>query len=350
MTDNREAKNNRLKEIRKWYEESKRTPEQKRQATLRAGGELLATMRRNGASPEAVEMCESRLQGIYSLTADVPEPRDEIVSWTFYYQPPGGTGREVTITSETRRHWRTATTEDIGSIVFLLHNTPQEFGKLDGQNEEEDEMFEGEFHTVGIIHTQSGQQEAPGADDMGNLEGVLVVPEEVLNNVNNEAPPGKIFSGRTQTGEVWSPAPDGQVWMEHPRLKTPRGMLMSDELQCHTDFFIRRGSVGVDPERFWMERGSVAHWCPILQRFISEGERLRQQHWFHNGDGSAQQRYFYNQIEMLDRHGGLANLPMTIDDALDPDLVVTEVRSPDQAVGLKFDVAEKNGKVINVDE
>ena len=57
-------------------------------------------------------------------------------------------------------------------------------------------------------------------------------------------------------------------------------------------------------EKLWHKFGALAYWCPVLKRFISEGERLRLEHWFHNGDGSAQQRYFYNQNEMLDMHGG----------------------------------------------
>ena len=67
-------------------------------------------------------------------------------------------------------------------------------------------------------------------------------------------------------------------------------------------------------ERWWEERGLLAYWCPVLKRFVSEGERLRQEHWFHNGDGSANQRYYYNQMEMLDMHGGLENLPQSIDE------------------------------------
>jgi hypothetical protein len=31
-------------------------------------------------------------------------------------------------------------------------------------------------------------------------------------------------------------------------------------------------------------------------------------HWFHDGDGSAQQRYFYNQVEILKQHGGVSTL------------------------------------------
>jgi len=59
------------------------------------------------------------------------------------------------------------------------------------------------------------------------------------------------------------------------------------------------GNTNRDHEELWKKYGSLEYWCPVLHRFISDGERLRQEHWFHNGDGSANQRYFYNQLEML---------------------------------------------------
>ena len=95
-------------------------------------------------------------------------------------------------------------------------------------------------------------------------------------------------------------------------------------------------------------RGSKAYWCPVLKRFISDGERLRLEHWFHNGDGSAQQRYYYDQIEMLDRHGGLASLPRHLDET-NNEVSLMEVRSPDQVRKRKFQQAELEGKIVNLE-
>lgn len=182
----------------------------------------------------------------------------------------------------------------------------------------------------------------------GHFERVLVVPEEILEGVQNEAPPGKLFSGRALPNTAdWSPAPDGKVWIEHPYLKEPRGTYVPDQEYHLVDFFLQNGYFNnVDPNRFWQERGALAFWCPVLQRFLSEGERLRQEHWFHNGDGSAQQRYFYSQYEMLDKHGGLASLPTHVGD---DDAMVTKVRTADQLLNDNLKQAEKLGKVINLD-
>jgi len=86
---------------------------------------------------------------IYKTTS----PENEIVSWTFNYLPPGKTSsRNITITSEGHRHWRTATTYDVGSIVFLLDE--KEFGELDDLNEEEDEEFPDVMYPTAVIYTQ----------------------------------------------------------------------------------------------------------------------------------------------------------------------------------------------------
>jgi len=75
-------------------------------------------------------------------------------------------------------------------------------------------------------------------------------------------------------------------------------------------------------EKLWKGRGS----------FLLEGERLSQEHWFHNGDGSAQQRYFYDQNEMLDMHGGLESLPSDINEDLDVKVTAAAVEPTDQTI------------------
>jgi hypothetical protein len=111
-------------------------------------------------------------------------------------------------------------------------------------------------------------------------------------------------------------------------------------------------------EKSWRERGSMAYWCPVLKRFISEGEKYRLQHWFHNGDGSAQQRYYYNQFEMLDMHGGLDKIPTTITssnttsirrDDDDESVCFMGVSELEEVITRKRQKAEANGEVVNVD-
>jgi hypothetical protein len=97
----------------------------------------------------------------------------------------------------------------------------------------------------------------------------------------------------------------------------------------------------------WKKNGALAFWCPVLKRFISDGERFRQQHWFHNGDGSAQKRDFYNQMEMLDRNEGLANLPTTIDDT-SSEVSFVGVMNFDEVLANRYARAEKNGEIIRL--
>jgi hypothetical protein len=53
---------------------------------------------------------------------------------------------------------------------------------------------------------------------------------------------------------------------------------------------------------------------------MTEAQRmLRQEHWFHNGNGSAHQRYYYGQNEMLAKYGGLASLPRDFEEHLRSD-------------------------------
>jgi len=110
----------------------------------------------------------------------------------------------------------------------------------------------------------------------------------------------------------------------------------------------------------WVENGLLAYWCPVLQRFISEGERYRLEHWFHNGDGSAQERYYYDQNEMLDMHGGLEKLPTKIptktssscDDEEDDDDRVRflGVMKAEEVIAERRKTAEANGEVVDIDK
>ena len=274
-------------------------------------------MRRNGASDEEIARYKKDFAmadaaaalGASEETGDkiASATGDKIVSATFRY---GLLDRDITITSEGSRHWRRATVYDRGSIVFMVNG--DEFGKFDDLGSDTNE-FEESISTA-IVHTFSGKTEKPWASD-DTFDGLLVVPEGILNGIKNEAPPGRFFSGRSVTNtQSWSPAPDGEVWKQHPLLKEPTGMYFPDEAAFYVDRKIEFGSLVQGrsihlEKKAWWEWGELAYWCPVLKRCICKGEMLRLEHWFHNGDGSAQQRYFYNQNEMLDMHGGLDGMP-----------------------------------------
>lgn len=72
---------------------------------------------------------------------------------------------------------------------------------------------------------------------------------------------------------------------------------------------------------------------------LNEGERLRQKHWFHTGDGSAQQPYFFHQMDMIHR-------PKHYDE---DDMVVTEVRSPEDVLNLRLLRAEEQDEIIIIE-
>jgi uncharacterized protein YcgI (DUF1989 family) len=108
--------------------------------------------------------------------------------------------------------------------------------------------------------------------------------------------------------------------------------------------------------------GAMQYWCPVKRKFMTEGGMLRQEHWFHNGDGSAQQRYFYSQNEMLDKYGGSASLPrgfdqhtvavatsiLTAASSANDELIITQVRSAHEAIDHKFKETEQQGKVTDL--
>ena len=158
---------------------------------------------------------------------ETPDPRHQIVSWTFRYRKGGEGpdsrrgGREITITSEGSRHWRKATVKDVGRIVFL-RDAP-EFGEFDDVGEVPDEEFPDAVIKTAEICTQSGELETPWARDNGTFENVLVVPDEVLDGVNFEsAPPEASLPGLSVPRSPsaprgrWSPAPDRTSLDEAP--------------------------------------------------------------------------------------------------------------------------------------
>jgi hypothetical protein len=186
-----------------------------------------------------------------------------------------------------------------------------------------------------------------------------VVPDTVLCGVNNEAPPGSFFSGKTiRNSTQWTPAPEGKVWYEHPNL-TGSPKYVSDvqywylkrQLELCPGF-----ALDINREiNLFEESGRYKFWCPVKLKFMSEGEMLRQEHWFCNGNGSAQQRRYYTQNEMLDRHGGLSTLPAGYDDtgkqlgaSHDSTLRVTGVRTSNQIIDAKFKQAEETGSILDL--
>jgi len=347
--------NKRLAEIREAYECHKMTPRQEQEKQEEARRGLINGMRSSGVSESMIALFEGDLRAAdsYSKVGDVPndDPRDKIVTKTFAYNNGRGIVAYVTISSEGSRHWRNATIHDSGSIVYLLEGN--EFGEFDDTGYETDEEFPDTKHSTAIVCTFSGNRESPWAID-GRFEQLLMVPEEVLQGVKNEAPPGKLFSGKSLTNHhersTWSPAPKGLTWLHHPFLKNTNGMYLSHEQAFYMNKIIQ--VPGMKPEmmeKVWKERGALEYWCPVLKRFLSDGERLREEHWFHNGDGTAQQRYFYTQMEMLDLHGGLENLPANMD-SIDDEICFVGVMGYEEIISERIKRAEKKGEVIEIDQ
>eukprot|EP00588_Corethron_pennatum_P011295 CAMPEP_0194282836 /NCGR_PEP_ID=MMETSP0169-20130528/23993_1 /TAXON_ID=218684 /ORGANISM="Corethron pennatum, Strain L29A3" /LENGTH=317 /DNA_ID=CAMNT_0039028269 /DNA_START=115 /DNA_END=1065 /DNA_ORIENTATION=- len=212
----------------------------------------------------------------------------------------------ITITSEGHQHWRKATTEDIGAIVLNVNNYNVNankdgiFGELDDTEESPDEDFPDSIDTLALVYLQNGELYTSSPANNGVWEDLLVVPDQVISGVKNEAPPGSFFSGVVnKTVTIWTPAPEGKVWWDHPRWK---GRYNND-----FEYFAAKRSFEDCPgimQRFdspedymaheskiWAEGGRFGYWDPVQKKFITAGERLRSEHWFHNGDGSAQQRW-----------------------------------------------------------
>ena len=175
------------------------------------------------------------------------------------------------------------------------------------------------------------------------------MPEEEILSGKAEAPPGKFFAGISKSGDSWSPAPAGQTWMAHPFLKNPRGMYLNDVTAYFTaKQILACGMTNEVMMKCWLEIGQFAYWDPVLKRFITEPERLKLEHWFHNGDGTPNQRYFYTQREMLDKHGGMSALPASVGrDGAEEVSVVKEV-SVEEAVSRRVMEAAARGEVIDL--
>jgi len=344
-------KNKRLKEIREWYKECKKTPQQQHQEQKQVGDEMIERMRQNGVDPATIALYAQDFDYVDSViekVLDDENPRDKIASQTFAYKSSRGM-TEVTISSMGSRNWRLATVKDTGSIVYMPMDN--EFGKLIKIGEEPNEEFPDEINDTAIIRNFSGRTKTHSVWAFnGKFDDLLVVPKEVLEDVKNEAPPGRFFSGKSVTSSLkWSPAPAGKTWMQHPFLKNPNGLHLPDEHAFYTEMLIDCPRMKLEiREKSWREREAFKYWCPVLKKFISEGERLRQEHWFHNGDGSAQQRYFYKQNEMLDKHGGLDSLPLTIGSE-EEDISFVGVMGFDEVIAKRKKAAELKGEIIEID-
>jgi len=352
---NETLQNRRLNEIRENYEQYKKTPQQRDDEMKQSGKEMLETMRRNGANESDIAMMASCFASADAAIANAPQedPRDKIVSETFNYNDgnPSTPLQKITISSKGSRHWREATVHDTGSIVYI----PMEnkFGEFDDTGYESDEFGK---HTTAIVYKFSGGLETGfgyAFDD--KFEDLLVVPDEVLKGVRNESAPGSFFSG-PNSRNGWNPAPEGKVWFKHPFIKEPKGMYLNDcQYYCVKQLIGCPGMRREIVEKKWRERGQLAYWCPVLNRFITDGERYRLQHWFHNGNGTAQERYYYNQNEMLDMHGGLGKLPTQIsssskkDDDDDSVCFMGAIKA-EEVIARKRKKAEANGEVIEIDQ
>eukprot|EP00562_Extubocellulus_spinifer_P023677 CAMPEP_0178634740 /NCGR_PEP_ID=MMETSP0698-20121128/12784_1 /TAXON_ID=265572 /ORGANISM="Extubocellulus spinifer, Strain CCMP396" /LENGTH=356 /DNA_ID=CAMNT_0020274413 /DNA_START=46 /DNA_END=1116 /DNA_ORIENTATION=+ len=277
----------------------------------------------------------------------------------------GTSNPKVHYTSENHELWRNAVPSDAGgTIVFCQYD--KVFGEFDDTDEEPDEEFPDVTIPVAIVYTPKGMKTFH--ESSGHFEDLKVVPEGVLKGVKNEAPPGKFFSGKSTVGSsAWTPAPEGYVWFDHPRLTKGPQYLTYFEYYCakrmidldmsHDEFTSKYAEGNI---RFWQERASIEFWCPVQKKFMCAGERLQNRHWFHNGDGSAQQRRYYTQFEMLDKYGGFDFGPNA--DAKpsskstgkrsreeSDEVVITEVRSLRDVLRDNRKKAEEDGKVIRID-
>ena len=365
-----QAQTRMLESIRSNYDACQRAPQQCRQDQLDAGATLLADMeekyRHGKIELEVLNNWKHLSESVKNMMERMPEeePRvNEKVTWNFPHSEYGN----ITISNDGSRNWRQATTEDVGAIVLFsdLCGRFEEFGEMDDIEQESDEEFPDEMNDVAIVYTQGGQR-TTGFAHLGQFEELRIVPDAVLQGVHGEAPPGKFFSGKLVEGsQTWTPSPEGMVWYDHPFSTTGNQKYFTD---CEYFLVKRRvelfgGSSNPESEyMLWLTHGKLAFWCPVLKKFMPEGEMRRQEHWFHNGDGSAQQRYYYTQNEMLDRHGGLANVAMgarldrndaivyswTEDDE-SADVANGKVRTASQVIDEKFRDAERSGEMINLE-
>jgi hypothetical protein len=372
--------NGNLSSIRRVYNNSRKTPEEQEESA--GDGGLLAMQeeryRKGEITLEALNMNRRLVGSVANLMEQAREreareraakgPPPKHATWTFEHSTHG----RITITDESFRHWRTATVDDMGSIVYCYEgcmcrnlDEPGEFGEFDDVGEEEDEEFPEETHQTAVIYTQTGKLIEPH-ECSGEFEGVFVVPGEVLLGLKGEAPPGKAFSGISSSSSKWTPAPAGKVWFTHP---SSSPTYLDDEtyhsaervlLKLKIGGFVPSGLDVPDEAQIFDESYPFHCWCPVLKRFLNKGEVFRQEHWFHNGDGSAQKRYYYNQLEMLERHGGVSTLPkkaviqngniyLSWRGCDQDEIEVGHAQTASQAINKRFKKAEKEGKVLVLD-
>ncbi|KAL7530129.1 hypothetical protein ACHAWF_003256 [Thalassiosira exigua] len=380
------ARNRRLAQIRRDYAEFKDRQSKSEWEQLEdikaAGEEMFEGMRRRGVDEATIARCrEDAAVADAAMLAGIPEEdhSKEIRRGTFSEEvlrclgvdlpasardsvSIGGdsfTMRTITVTSEGSRHWRAATIKDFPCPVYV-HSASDicPFGVFEKVHEIEDE--DGTRHLAASVQYLNRSRHR-FYEFGGKFEDVSVIPREVLTGVKDEAPPGRLFSGgsvRDGSGR-WSPAPKGKAWIEHPFLRNPNGTYLPHEHAFYTQKTIACSGI-VTPrvvdraprkewEKSWREYGALQYWCPVLKRFLSEGERLRQRHWFHDGDGSANRRYFYDQYEMIDMHGGLDCVPKSIGDS-DEEVCCVGVAGYEDVVAERVWNAYKKGEVIDIDD
>jgi len=359
-----EGANRSIDSIRSFYQRHQMTPQQRKEVESGDGG-LLADIeekyRQGKVTLEALQSFKASMASIQKFKEDIPlkhyedEP-EKTAEWSFNHSEYG----QITITDEGAKHWRQANVNDVGSIVLIhdyMHDHPL-FGEFDDTEEGPDEEFPDESHTVAFVHLQNGEQYQSGYAHGGGFEEMQVVPEMVLRGVRNEAPPGSFFSGiSTRNTNAWSPAPEGKVWYHPAVLSLPPQYFSDAEYFSLKRMCEKCPGFPVDvsrEQRLYEEWGRFEYWCPIQRKFMCEGEMRRQEHWFRNGDGSAQQRRYYNQNEMLDRYGGLTTLPLGYESSgaartcASDDVKVASVRTADQAIAERFKKAAESGSTIDL--
>ena len=360
--------NRSIDSIRHSYEDHQRTPQQRKDKFVDAGKNLLDRFeekyRQGKATWATLQNFRSSHQRVRNFPIESFEHKDRTASWTFNDTEYG----EITITNEGSKFWRKATVDDVGSIVMFYDYMADDskmplFGKFHDIIEEPDEEFPEECTKfVAFVITQFSELWRNDYEGGGVYDNMFVVPETVLRGVRNEAPPGSFFSGKAIPNSTeWSPAPDGKVWYDHPSLKGPPQYFTDFEYFCLKRRCAR--CAGVSPmcvpfeAKLYEQQGRFQYWCPVKRKFMCEGEMFRQEHWFHNGDGSAQQRRYYTQNEMLDKYGGLSTLPARYDAATGTpiysksggdDVEVLAVRTVDQVIDEKLKAAVEAGTVIDL--
>lgn len=282
----------------------------------------------------------------------------------------------IKITSVGSRHWRHAMPNEAKDTLVLYHDDGvPKLGRF--QEVQGDCAVVCNADETGSKRFWRSESRFPR---VAFFRQVRVVPDSVLRNVRNEAPPGKFFSGRDEKTtnpwhmKPWCPAPEGKVWQTAVNAPGTEPTYLDEESDRILKWIIQGGGNHCLPEarKAFDDKFKYHVWCPVTYQFLSEPQVFRSKHWFHNGDGSAQQRYFYSQNEMLERHGGLQHVPLraefvsanisvggydggSVKLEMSPPPVVTNdapadvrVRTLDQIIGDKFEQAEREDKIIRL--